>query len=115
MADWIESLDDARWDLEDDGREVRRELDRRVVERGGWATGAYLYQEREPRGDGWRAPRVALVRWKRAGDGWRKVSGINLTDAAQITALADALAGWVPQVTAPAGSGADDDGDLDDA
>jgi hypothetical protein len=56
---------------------------------GGWATGLYLYQEREPKSDRWRAPKLALVRWKRAGDGWQRHAHFNITDLDQLDALAD--------------------------
>ena len=91
MAVWVEDLTAASWDVEDDGRLIRRELDRRIIERGGWATGFYLYQERAPDDDGWRPPKIALVRWKRAGDGWQRHAHFNLTDAAQLDALADLI------------------------
>jgi len=41
--------------------------------------------------DGWRPPKIALVRWKRAGDGWQRHAHFNLTDAAQLDALADLI------------------------
>jgi hypothetical protein len=91
MSIWVEDLADARWDVEDDGREVRRELDRRVIVKGGWATGLYLYTDRDPQGDAWRPPKIALVRWKRHGDGWQRHSHFNLTDVDQLDALAELI------------------------
>lgn len=89
----MDDLDDLRWDLEEDGRQVRRELDRRVVEKGGWATAVYLYEELDPRTEDWHR-KLTLVRWRRVHDQWRKHASFNLTDPDQATMLRDALSAW---------------------
>jgi hypothetical protein len=93
----VADLDDVTYDLEVDGEEVRRTIDRRVWERGGWATVAIAYQERGK--DGAWSGKVVLLRMKRAHDTWVKHATITLRGAealelgARLASWQDALAG----------------------
>jgi len=88
----IADLDEVQYDLEVDGEHVRRQLARRVWEDRGWATVAIAFQERDTSG-GWKDTKVALLRFRRIHEVWKKQAGITLalTDA---RALADTIAAW---------------------
>ena len=73
----VADLDEVQYDLEVDGEEVRRQLSRRVWERSGWATIAIAYIERD-RGGQWKPPQLALLRFKRAGDGWARHAQVSV-------------------------------------
>jgi hypothetical protein len=91
----VEELDDIRWDWEEDGRLVRRELDRRTFARGGWATVLFLFQELDAGGDGdaWKPPRVAVVRFQKVRGLWKKHAAWNL-DADDAHGVIAALSAW---------------------
>lgn len=100
---------DLGYDLEDDGREVRRELDRRVWVRGGWATGIYHYEELDRATETWR-PRASVIRFRKVRGGWRIHATINLAPGI-VHELGSALASWFPP-DAPFGpDGPDEDDD----
>lgn len=88
----IPELDDVQYDLEVDGELVRRQLERKVWEDRGWATVAVKFQERATDGT-WKEPKVALLRFRRMHDAWKKQAAITLSieDAA---ALATTITGW---------------------
>ena len=88
----IADLDEVQYDLEVDGEQVRRQLARQIWEDRGWATVAVAFQERNAGGE-WKDAKVALLRFRRIHEVWKKQAGItlSLTDA---RALADTLAGW---------------------
>ena len=92
----FDDLSDLSWDAEEDGRPVRRELDRRILERGPWATALYLYQDLDPATEEWGPNRVALVRWRKIGDGWKKHASFQLTGPDQAELLREALLAWFP-------------------
>lgn len=69
-------LDEVTFDAELDGEEVRRTLARRVWERRGWATVAAAYEERARDGS-WR-PHLAIIRFRRHGEGWKKHAQVTL-------------------------------------
>src|SRR5690349_8762992 len=94
----IADLDDVTYDLEVDGEEVRRTLQRRVWQHGGWATVAIAYQERSAGGE-WKPAKLALIRLQRVRDAWKRHAAITLRGedalalAATLDTWRDALAG----------------------
>lgn len=116
-----ETLDDLTYNYEEDGTLVRKELDRVVLTKGGWATMMFLFQELDRKSGQFRSPKMAIVRFKKSHGSYRKQSSFNISSekqARQITAVFD---GWYPQiatVTATAaatatGAGTDVDVDSD--
>jgi hypothetical protein len=88
----IADLDEVTYDLEVDGEEVRRTLHRRVWQRGGWATIALAYQERSAGGD-WKPAKLALLRFQRVRDAWKRHAAITLRGDDAV-ALGEVLAAW---------------------
>jgi len=95
---YVEDLSDLRFDAEgEDGELVRRTIARKSWTDGGWATVMIVYEERTRDLTAWRAPKVMLLRMKRAGEGWKKQSAVTLPAAhaaglhAELAALADKL------------------------
>ena len=88
----IAELDEVDYDLEVDGEQVRRQRARKIWEDRGWATVAVAFQEREP-GGAWKPVKVALLRFRRMHEVWKKQAGITLS-LADARALADTVAGW---------------------
>jgi len=90
----MEELDDIRWDWEEDGRLVRREVDRRTFARGGWATVMFLFQELDSERDAWQDARVAIVRFQKVRGLWKKHAAWNLAGADEARAVAGQLERW---------------------
>lgn len=99
----LDDPDELTYDLEDDGRLVRRQLDRRLWTRGAWATGIYRFEELDPATGAWRPARAALVRFRKLHGGWKRHAAINLS-AAVAGELGATLARWFAE-------GATDDAD----
>lgn len=88
----IAELDEVDYDLEVDGEQVRRQLARQIFEVRGWATVAVAFQERDAAGE-WKPPKVALLRFRRIHEVWKKQAAITLAlDDAR--ALAGAITSW---------------------
>ena len=88
----IAELDEVQYDLEVDGEPVRRQLAREVWEDRGWATVAVAFQERDPGGT-WKPVKVALLRFRRVHEMWKKQAGLTLA-LGDARALGATLAGW---------------------
>jgi hypothetical protein len=101
----VADLDEVQYDLEVDGAQVRRQLARKIWERGGWATVVVHYQERTEDGE-WKPAKVALLRFRKMHDAWKKQAGLTLSQT-EANDLAATLAGW----TDGALNTGDDDGD----
>ena len=88
----VADLDEVTFDLEIDGQTVRRQLQREVFVKRGWATVAIVYQERDRDGD-WKPSKLALVRLQHVRDGWKKHAAMTL-DGPDALALGEKLASW---------------------
>ena len=94
----IHELDDVQYDLEVDGEHVRRQLGRKVWEDRGWATVAIQFVERAKDGS-WKDPKIALLRFKREHEAWKKQATITLglDDARELATL---IASWATDAVA---------------
>ena len=83
----VADLDEVQYDLEQDGMQVREQLSRRVWEKAGWATVAIAFRERDKQGE-WKAPKLALFRFRRLDEVWKKQASLTLAgdDAAELGA-----------------------------
>lgn len=88
----VAELDDVTYDLDVEGEQVRRMLHRRVWERGPWATVAIAYEDRGPDGT-WKPAKLALIRFQRVRDAWKKHAAITLRGGDALL-LAQALGEW---------------------
>lgn len=89
-----ETIDELTYDYEDDGRLVRRELAREVLSKGAWSTIMFLYQELDRKSDTWRAPKIAIVRYKKWNGIYRKQSGFNISSEKQARSIVAAIEKW---------------------
>jgi hypothetical protein len=122
-----ETLDELTYNYEEDGTLVRKELDRVVLTKGGWATLMFLFQELDRKAAVFRAPKMAIVRFKKSRGSYRKQSSFNISNEKQARQIAAVFEQWYPKIeeaTAAAaqaaeaaggaeGGGADEDDDVD--
>ena len=87
----VGELDEVQYDLEVDGECVRRQLGRKIWEVRGWATVAVVFQERDKAGE-WKPAKLALLKFRRMHEIWKKESSINL-DGADALALGELIVG----------------------
>ncbi len=90
----IAELDEVQYDLEVDGTLVRQQLERRVWEQRGWATVAITFRERASDGEEWKPTKVALLRFRRIHDVWKKQAGFTISDE-EARDLAEVLSSWL--------------------
>ena len=112
MAETIEELS---YNYEDDGLLVRKELDKVVLTRGSWATVMFLYQELDKASGKFRAPKIAIVRFKKFRGAYRKQSSFNVSSEKQARHITDVFERWYSKMEAAASAdggeaAGDDDG-----
>ncbi|HTE53398.1 MAG TPA: hypothetical protein VK698_21230 [Kofleriaceae bacterium] len=108
MAETIEELS---YDYEEDGKLVRKELERHVLSKGSWATVMFLYQELDRKTENWRAPKVSIVRYKKWNGAYRKQSGFNISSEKQARQIVEAIEKWYAGGAAAAADEGEDAGD----
>ncbi|GAB4558193.1 MAG: hypothetical protein Tsb0020_03010 [Haliangiales bacterium] len=89
-----ETIDDISYDYEEEGKLVRQELKREVLSKGAWSTIMFLYKEIDRKTDEWRAPKVAIVRYKKWNGAYRKQSSFNISSEKQARQIIAALEDW---------------------
>jgi hypothetical protein len=108
-----ETLEELTYDYEDEGVLVRKEIDRVVLTKGGWATIMFLFQELDRQSGKFRAPKMAIVRFKKSKGSYRKQSSFNISSEKQARQIAEVFESWYPKIAAAASdeAGADDEGE----
>ena len=89
-----ETIDDISYDYEEDGLLVRKQLEKQVLSKGSWTTIMFLYQELDKKTEQWRAPKVAIVRYKKWNGVYRKQSGFNISSEKQARQIVAAIEQW---------------------
>jgi hypothetical protein len=99
MAETIEELS---YNYEDEGVLVRKELDKMVLTKGSWATVMFLYQELDKATGKFRAPKIAIVRFKKFRGSYRKQSSFNVSSEKQARQITDVFQQWYAKMEAAA-------------
>jgi hypothetical protein len=89
-----ETLDELTYDYEDEGVLVRKQLDKVVLTKGSWATLMFLYQELDKASGKFRAPKIAIVRFKKFRGSYRKQSSFNVSSEKQARQITGVFEGW---------------------
>jgi hypothetical protein len=108
-----ETLDELTYDYEDEGVLVRKEIDRVVLTKGGWATIMFLFQELDRATSKFRAPKMAIVRFKKSKGVYRKQSSFNISSEKQARQIADVFEKWYPKMRAAMQSESESEGEGD--
>ena len=111
-----ETLDELTYDYEDEGKLVRKQLDKVVLTKGSWATLMFLYQELDKAAGTFRAPKIAIVRFKKFKGSYRKQSSFNVSSEKQARQITEIFERWyskmteATEATQATEAGGDDDG-----
>jgi hypothetical protein len=89
-----ETIDEITYDYEDEGVLVRKQLDKVVLTKGAWSTLMFLYQELDKATGGFRAPKIAIVRFKKFKGSYRKQSSFNVSSEKQARQITEVFEGW---------------------
>jgi hypothetical protein len=104
-----ETIDELSYNYEDEGVLVRKELDKVVLTKGSWATIMFLYQELDKASGKFRAPKIAIVRFKKFRGAYRKQSSFNVSSEKQARQITDVFEKWYSKMEEAAGG--DETGD----
>ena len=97
-----ETIDELSYNYEDEGTLVRKELDKVVLTKGSWATIMFLYQELDKASGKFRAPKIAIVRFKKFRGAYRKQSSFNVSSEKQARQITEVFERWYSKMEAAA-------------
>ena len=104
-----ETIEEVSYNYEDEGTLVRKELDKVVLTKGSWATVMFLYQELDKASGQFRAPKMAIVRFKKFKGSYRKQSSFNVSSEKQARQITEVFETWYPKMAAASASTGSDD------
>ena len=103
-----ETIDELSYNYEDEGVLVRKELDKVVLTKGSWATIMFLYQELDKATSKFRAPKIAIVRFKKFRGAYRKQSSFNVSSEKQARQITEVFEKWYAKMEEAAPSSEDE-------
>lgn len=104
-----ETLDELTYDYEDQGVLVRKQLAKEVLTKGTWATVMFLFQELDKQKNVMRAPKMAIVRFKKWKGSYRKQSSFNVSSEKQARQITEIFERWYPLMAESAPAEGDED------
>ncbi len=94
MAATVEELS---IEYEEDGQELVKQLDKKVLTKGAWATLIYRYQEWDPKKEEFSKDRYTIRRYQKRNGEYMQKSKFNISSADQARDIISALQGWTKE------------------
>ena len=92
MAETVEELTVS---YEDGGIETVKELDKKVLTKGAWATVIYRYQDWNRSKEEYSADKYTIRRYQKRDGAYQQKSKFNISSAKQATEIVAALQDWI--------------------
>jgi hypothetical protein len=90
-------IDDITINYEEEGVQVVKELDKRVLSRGAWVTVIFRYRQWDQGKEDYGPERFTIRRYRKMHDEYRQQSKFNISSADQARKIIEALSGWLEE------------------
>lgn len=90
-----ETVEDLTVEYEENGKIIIKEIDKKVLSRGAWATIIFRYQEWRPVDDSYGPDKFVIQRYRKSGGEYKRQSKFNISSADQARKIIEALGAWV--------------------
>jgi hypothetical protein len=90
----VSHVDDLTINYTEDDVLVVKELDKKILTRGGWATIIFQYQEWDRKKEDYGPVKFSIRRYRKRDDVYRQQSKFNLSSAKQAMQLVEVLTEW---------------------
>ena len=90
-----ENVEDLTIRYEDGGVETVKELDKKILSKGAWATVIFRYQDWEPAKNQYSQDRFSIRRYQKRNGEYQQKSKFNISSEKQALELIEALQGWL--------------------
>jgi hypothetical protein len=90
-----ESVEELTISYTDNGVETVKELDKKVLSKGAWATVMYRYQDWNANKGEYGPDKYAIRRYQKQNGEYKQKSKFNISSKDQAQSIIEALTGWV--------------------
>ena len=80
---------------DDDGTQIIKQIDKRVLSKGAWTTILFLYTEWDRRKEVWSAPKARIDRFQKKNGEYRSQSKFKFTSSKQAQQIIDIFKEWI--------------------
>jgi len=88
------NVEDITITYEEEGVEIIKQMDKRILSRGAWATIVYKYQQWERAKEAYGADRYTIRRYRKRNGEYMQQSKFNISSKEQAEKIIDALLDW---------------------
>ena len=92
-----ETVDELTVTYEDGGIETVKELDKKVLTKGAWATVMYRYQEWSPAKEEYSADKFTIRRYQKRDGNYQQKSKFNISSVDQAKSMIEILQEWTKE------------------
>ena len=91
------NIDEIAITYEEDGVEIIKQIDKKILSRGAWTTIIFKYQQWDRAKQQYGADRYTIRRYRKRNDEYMQQSKFNISSNDQAEKIIDALNNWVKQ------------------
>ena len=91
------TVDELTIEYSEDDLVLVKELDKKVLTKGAWATLMYRYQDWDAKKDEYGKEKFTIRRYQKRNGEYMQKSKFNISSADQAKAIIEALQGWVSE------------------
>ena len=92
-----ETVDELTIQYEEDGKVLRKQLDKEVLSKGSWTTIMFLYQDLDRKTGEYGPERVSIRRYQKRDGSYLPRSKFEISSPRQALAIRDKIGNWFPE------------------
>ena len=89
------NIDDISITYEEEGVEIIKQLDKKILSRGAWTTIIFKYQQWDRAKEQYGADRYTIRRYRKRNEEYMQQSKFNISSNDQAAKIIEALNGWI--------------------
>ena len=91
-----ETIDELTIHYEEDGKVLRKQLEKEVLTKGSWTTIMFLYQDLDRKTEEYGHQKVSIRRYQKREGTYLQRSKFEISSPSQARAIRDRIDGWFP-------------------
>ena len=92
-----DNVNDLTIEYEEDGVITIKQLDKKILTKGAWATLIYKFQSWDRKKEGYGKPAFTIRRYQKRNGEYQQRSKFNISSVDQANQIIEALSGWVAE------------------
>ena len=87
-------IEDISINFEENGVLLQKELDKKILSKGAWATVMFYYQDYDKASESYKEPKISIQRYQKRDGEYIQRSKFNISSKKQATMIASKIKSW---------------------